>query len=316
MPPKKRQKVEESDEERSENENESESDNESGSDSGSGDDSDNGNGSDGGSDDDGSGSDDDNEDGDEEEEESEKPIAKGRGKAAAKKPATKATKTSAKKAVKATRETKANLKDKKKAKAKTKTKSSRSSSSSEPRLSKLKATKKSERLEEARKAYKWWEAPKLAANVNWKYLEHGGIKFAPAYVRHNVPLYYDGKPVELTDEQEEVATFFAAMPLDGPQLGNAKTRPVFQKNFFEDFQEVLGSGHVIKSFDLLDFSHIRTHLDMQKNLRKAATEEEKAAKKVEKEADFLRYGYALIDGRVEKVRIYAVPSTRVLTRFH
>lgn len=159
-----------------------------------------------------------------------------------------------------------------------------------------------ERVEEARKAFKWWEAPKLPAGINWRYLEHAGIVFAPPYVPHNVPLLYDGNPIELTPDQEEIATFYAGIPDDGPQLGNPKTRGVFQKNFFADFKESLPPGHIIKKFEKCDFSRIKEHLDMQKNLKKVATEEEKNKKKLDKDILLLKHGYALIDGRIEKVR--------------
>ena len=171
-------------------------------------------------------------------------------------------------------------------------------------MSKGKKLTKIERLEEARNAYKWWEAEELPEGVNWRSLEHGGVVFAPPYVKHNVKLLYDGKPVDLSPDEEEIATFFAAMPLDGPQLGNAKTRPVFEKNFFKGFTEVLPPGHTIQSFEKCDFSLIREHLNMQKDLKKAATAEEKNVKKKEKEALALRHGYALIDGRMEKVGNY------------
>ena len=126
-------------------------------------------------------------------------------------------------------------------KKKKKAKSSSSSSSSSPAadkqpLKKSKKLTKLERLEEARKAFKWWEAPELPNGVNWQKLEHCGVNFAPSYVRHDIPMKYDGKDVQLTDEQEEMASFYAAMPSDGPQLGNAKTRKVFQQNFFKDFK--------------------------------------------------------------------------------
>ena len=128
-----------------------------------------------------------------------------------------------------------------KKKKKAKTSSSSSSSSSSPAndkqpMKKNKKLTKLERLEEARKAFKWWEAPELPNGVNWQKLEHCGVNFAPPYVRHDIPMKYDGKSVQLTDEQEEMASFYAAMPSDGPQLGNAKTRKVFQQNFFKDFK--------------------------------------------------------------------------------
>lgn len=74
------------------------------------------------------------------------------------------------------------------------------------------------------------------------------------------------------------------------------------RTFFEDFREVLGRDHVIQKFDKLDFSEIREHLALQRNLKKIATDEEKLLRKEEKEAAVLKYGYALIDGRLEKVR--------------
>ena len=163
---------------------------------------------------------------------------------------------------------------------------------------------KLERLEEARQAYKWWEAEELPDDLQWRKLEHTGLIFPPKYVRHNVPFLYDGKVIELTDEQEEMVTFYAAMPDDGPQLGNPKTRKVFQDNFFESFKSMLNSGHVIKKFDKCDFNRIREHLELQKNLRKAATNEEKSLKKADKDLEAQRQGFALIDGRIEKVILH------------
>jgi hypothetical protein len=282
---------------------ESSADNNSLSGSGSDSSSSSGNDSDDGSDDgssngeDGSNDGGSNDDSEKEDEDDEQPAKKkgkatGKAKAAAKAVAKKGTKKVTKEAVK-----KAVKKAKKEVKKE-------SSSNGEKKVVKAKSLRKTERLEEARKAYKWWEAPKLASGVNWKYLEHAGICFAPAYVAHGIPLLYGGKPVELTPEQEEVASFFAAIPADGPQLGNAKTKPVFEKNFFEDFREVLGPSHEIRKFELCDFSKIKAYLDNQKNLKKASTDEEKAVRKAEKEQVLLRYGYALIDGRVEKVRVW------------
>jgi hypothetical protein len=45
-------------------------------------------------------------------------------------------------------------------------------------------------------------------------------------------------------------------------------------------------------------------------LRKAATDEEKQAKKKLKDQVTLKYGYAMIDGRLEKVRKHAALSPR------
>ena len=165
----------------------------------------------------------------------------------------------------------------------------------------IKDMKKFDKLEEARKAFKWWEAAELPPGINWMTLEHSGISFPPPYERHGVPLIYDGQPTVLPAELEEIATFYAAMPEDGPQLGDAKVRTVFQKNFFKDFSEALGPGHVIQKFSKCDFSRIREHVNLERSLKKAATQREKEAKKAESERNALKRGYALVDGRLEKM---------------
>jgi DNA topoisomerase-1 len=165
---------------------------------------------------------------------------------------------------------------------------------------KVKQMTKGDRLEEARKAFKWWEADELPDGANWQYLEHAGIIFPDTYQRHNVPLIYDGKPIVLPSELEEIATFYAAMPEDGPQLGGP-SRETFQKNFFKDFQDALGPGHVIQKFELCNFEQIRTHLDLQKSLKKAATDDEKEVVKQQKMQNALAKGYAVVDGRLEKM---------------
>ena len=48
-------------------------------------------------------------------------------------------------------------------------------------------------------------------------------------------------------------------------------------------QKVLGKGHKIKDFKLLDFSAIRVHLETAKQIKRAATDGEKAAAKIIKE---------------------------------
>jgi len=247
-------------------------------------------------DDDDSDGNDEEEEEEEEEEEDEAPTKKSKTSSttAAKKAPVKKAAATTKKAAKKKAATKKKV-------TKKSTKAKKESKLDEKKVIKSKVLRKSERLEEARKAYKWWEAPELANGVNWLKLEHPGINFAPPYVPHGVPLYYDGEPVELDSRQEELASFFAAMPPDGPQLGNPKTKKVFEQNFFDDFKEVLGSNHVIRKFEKCNFDKIREYLDVQKNLRKAATEEEKAAKKAEREKILLKFGYALIDGRVEKM---------------
>ena len=41
-------------------------------------------------------------------------------------------------------------------------------------------------------------------SLKWETLEHSGVLFPPDYTPHGVKMLYDGMPVDLTPEQEEV----------------------------------------------------------------------------------------------------------------
>ena len=180
------------------------------------------------------------------------------------------------------------------------------SSSNDDKAAKLKKLSKLERLEEARKAFKWWEAPDLPEGINWRNLEQSGMVFAAPYIPHGIPMKYDGRVINMTPTQEEMATFYAAIPEDGPQLGIEESRKTFQNNFFKEFVTLFDKSQNINDFDKCDFTLIKQHLDMQKNLRKAATNDEKEIKKLEKEKIQLKHAYAIIDGRLEKVIIIII----------
>ncbi|ETW03748.1 hypothetical protein H310_05117 [Aphanomyces invadans] len=166
---------------------------------------------------------------------------------------------------------------------------------------KLKVQNKSERLDMAIKAYRWWNAEELPEGIQWRSLEHNGVLFPPSYEPHGIPLIYDGVPVTLTPEQEEIASFFAAMPADGPQLGNPKTAAMFTKNFFADFRASLGKNHVIKDIKKCNFERIQAHLNEIRDAKKERTKEEKAPEKAKKDEELYRHGFAIVDGHLEKV---------------
>ena len=67
-------------------------------------------------------------------------------------------------------------------------------------------------------------------------------------------MLYDGKPVDLTPEQEEVAQLFAVMK-DTDYMQKA----TFINNFWEDFRAVLGAKHVIQKLELCDFTPFYEH---------------------------------------------------------
>ncbi|RCK58105.1 DNA topoisomerase 1 [Candida viswanathii] len=151
--------------------------------------------------------------------------------------------------------------------------------------------------------YKWWEATEESEEgVKWETLEHNGVIFPPEYepLPSHVKLYYDGKPVNLPPEAEEVAGFFGAMV----ETEHAKN-PVFQKNFFTDFLEVLkecgGCGVEIKEFEKMDFSKMHAYFEQQREEKKSMSKDEKKRLKEEKEKFEEPYKTCYLNGRKELV---------------
>lgn len=152
--------------------------------------------------------------------------------------------------------------------------------------------------------FKWWENPDdLNGEIKWETLEHNGVIFPPEYepLPKNVKLYYDGKPVTLPIEAEEVAGFFGAL-LESEHAKN----PAFQNNFFKDFKKVLQeSGGCpdadIQSFDKCDFSKIFQYYDKIRQEKKALPPKEKKLLKEEKEKLEEPYKFCMLNGRKEQV---------------
>lgn len=168
----------------------------------------------------------------------------------------------------------------------------------------LKELDRAARLQYAMQSFLWWDAKEPPSGYNWSELEHAGVSFPEPYKPHGVKMKYDGKEVALTSLQEEAATFMAAMDPDGMHLGNPKTAKIFTKNFFDDFKVLLGKGHEIKDFARCDFEPIRRYLNEQKIVKKAITDAERSLNKEEREKVLFKYGFALVDGHLERVGNY------------
>lgn len=81
-----------------------------------------------------------------------------------------------------------------------------------------------------------------------------------------------GKEIELSDEAEEVAGFYAKM-----LNHDYTTMPVFNKNFFSDWRKVMSpkERELITSLEKCDFRKMHTYFTEQSELRKARSKEEK-----------------------------------------
>ncbi|CAN1790383.1 DNA topoisomerase 1 beta [Linum perenne] len=97
----------------------------------------------------------------------------------------------------------------------------------------------------------------------WTTLVHNGVIFPPPYQPHGVKMHYKGKPVDLTPEQEEVATMFAVM-----KDTDYMQKPKFLENFWNDWRKILGKNHVIQKLDDCDFTPIYDWHQQEKEKKK------------------------------------------------
>mmetsp|Transcript_22207 Transcript_22207/g.25711 ORF Transcript_22207/g.25711 Transcript_22207/m.25711 type:complete len:816 (-) Transcript_22207:166-2613(-) len=170
----------------------------------------------------------------------------------------------------------------------------------------LKRLEKADRIAHAMQSFLWWDAQDPPEGCQWGTMEHAGVSFAEKYEPHGVKMKYNGDEVDLNPVEEEAATFFAAMDPDGMHLGNPKTAPIFIKNFFTDFKKSLSKTNKskIKDFKKCDFEAIRHHLNEQKIVKKAVTDEQRKVNKTVKNETMFKFGYSLVDGHIEKIGNY------------
>ncbi|KAJ6045124.1 hypothetical protein N7499_007629 [Penicillium canescens] len=163
--------------------------------------------------------------------------------------------------------------------------------------------------------YRWWEdQSKGDGTIKWTTLEHNGVVFPPEYelLPKNVKMKYDGVPVVLEPEAEEVAGFFGTMLNSTHNVEN----PVFQKNFFSDFKDVIkktggakdinGNKIDIKEFSKCDFKPIFEFYDAQREEKRNLPPAEKKRLKAEKDEQEAAYQYCIWDGRKQKVGNFRV----------
>lgn len=145
-----------------------------------------------------------------------------------------------------------------------------------------------------------WEEEKKSDGTKWHFLEHKGPVFAPPYepLPPTVKFYYNGKEMKLSEETEEVATFYARM-LDHDYT----TKVAFNSNFFHDWREVMTESERAKITDLskCNFKEMHAYFMLKSEERKAMTKEEKQKIKEKNEEIQKEYGFCTIDGHKEKI---------------
>ncbi|ETE72289.1 DNA topoisomerase 1, partial [Ophiophagus hannah] len=165
--------------------------------------------------------------------------------------------------------------------------------------------KKKKTKKEEEQKWKWWEEERYPEGIKWKFLEHKGPVFAPAYepLPENVKFYYDGKVMKLRPKAEEVATFFAKM-LDHEYT----TKDIFRKNFFKDWRKEMTPEEkgTITSLSKCDFDHMSQYFKAQTEARKQMTKEEKQKIKEENERLLKEYGYCVMDNHKERIANFKI----------
>ncbi|KAF2400419.1 DNA topoisomerase I [Trichodelitschia bisporula] len=176
-------------------------------------------------------------------------------------------------------------------------------------------TDEDEEAQEEEEEYRWWEDPgKGDDSIKWTTLQHNGVVFPPPYepLPEHVKLIYNGVPVSLHWEAEEVAGFYGTMLNSTVNVSNED----FNRNFFDDFKEILDrTGHgkdpqgrtvKIKQFEKCDFTKIFEYYEGEREKKRSLPAAEKKALKAAKDEAEAPFMYCMWDGRKQKVGNFRV----------
>jgi DNA topoisomerase-1 len=138
-----------------------------------------------------------------------------------------------------------------------------------------------------------------------KQLIHSGVLIPKRYEPKGFHITINGQQVALTPHQEEMAVAWVK------KLATDYVKdPVFIKNFFQDFSEAMGMQDKPLSPEQVDFSEIIGFVEREKQIKANMSKEEKKKqaqeRKVLREANKEKYGYAIIDGIKTEVGNYTV----------
>ena len=142
-------------------------------------------------------------------------------------------------------------------------------------------------------------------------LHHNGVLVPARYEEKSLTVKVKGEEIRLTTEQEEMAVAWAKK-VGTPYVDDK----VFAKNFHKDLSEKLGI--IVKPGDV-DYSKIVALVEEEREYKKNLPREEKkrlaAERKVVREANKEKYGYAFVDGeRMELANYVAEPSSIFMGR--
>ena len=135
----------------------------------------------------------------------------------------------------------------------------------------------------------------------WTVLQHNGPMFPYEYIAHSIPVLINGKEQILPLQAEEYATMYARF-IDTEYVQNN----TFKKNFWKDFKPTISNLPNITSLDMIDFTPIKNHLNMEKDKKANISKEMKEELKKKQDELDEPYKYCIIDGVQQQVGNYKI----------
>ncbi|KAK7865109.1 hypothetical protein R5R35_014641 [Gryllus longicercus] len=181
----------------------------------------------------------------------------------------------------------------------------KSKNKDEKKVEVTESPKKKKKEEEQQDVWKWWEEEKKDDGKKWSFLEHKGPVFAPPYepLPPDVKFSYNGKEMKLSEDAEEIATFYARM-LDHDYT----TKEAFNKNFFKDWRKSMTDEEkqIITDLAKCNFKQMHAYFVAKSEERKAMSKEEKKALKEKNEEVVQEFGFCMMDGHKEKIANFKI----------
>jgi len=138
-------------------------------------------------------------------------------------------------------------------------------------------------------------------------LRHNGVLVPPRYVGRGLTIRVRGEAVKLNDEQEEMAVAWAKKA-GTPYVED----PVFKENFHRDFSEKLGTNVLPGDVDYSEVLRVvENEREIKANLPAEERKKQVIERKVLREANKEKYGWATVDGERIEIGNYMVEPNSI-----
>lgn len=144
------------------------------------------------------------------------------------------------------------------------------------------------------------------AKPAWTVLQHNGVMFSEPYIPLNIPVLLNGKEMILKPQAEEYALMFAKF-IGTDYMEN----PLFKKNWYTDFVQVLDSNLKHHKLEEWDFTSLKNYLVAKQEKNKEMSKEEKERQKAKQAVLDEPYKSCIIDGVQQQVGNYKMEPSGI-----